>query len=312
MYLFIIYILILSNIKELHGKSEEYYKCLNPDKTINSPNNCININIPYSEGYKCCSMMIKYGNTTSYNCIVLDKKYTASQKILDEYLSKRNLTSLLGSMGGEMEIQCENGLKATEKYQKFSDEYLNCYNGHIKGVENINECNDNDMPTEENCKCCFVETTKLNNNGNKINDKRCYIIQDEYFTKEKNFSNYLIDGSDINNLDQIKSTDITINCKNYDTFFYKSLLTEPNFPDDNDDPTEIIPNDDKEKSGSKTWVIIVVIIICCIVVVGLVMLGKCIYKKFKNSPPSAPTAPNPTSFKQNIIQNIVSNEINRF
>ena len=275
MSLFFIFFLLSFFIKEIHGKSEEYYKCLNPDKTVNSVNTCTNINIPYSDGYKCCSMKVKYESFTSYNCIVLDRKYTESQLTLNEYLSKGSLTSLLQETGGEIEIECENSLKMTKKYEKLSNEYLSCYNGHIKGVEKVDECNDYNIPGEEKGKCCFVETTKVINNKTKINDKRCYIIQDDYFTKKESLKNYLLDRSNVNNLDEIKNTDITINCKNYEPYVYKSLLT---YDDSNEDPPEIEPKD-KNKSGFPVWAIIIIVIGIIIIIVG----GIFAYRRIKNS-----------------------------
>ena len=276
MSLFFIYFLIVFIIKEIHGKSEEYYKCLNPDKTVNSANTCTNINIPYSDGYKCCSMKVKYESVTSYNCIVLDRKYTASQLTLNEYLSKGSLFSLLRETGGEIEIECEDSLKVTQKYEKLSNEFLSCYNGHIKGVEKVDECNGNNIPGEEKGKCCFVETTKVINNKTKINDKRCYIIQDEYFTKEKNLKNYLLDESNVNNLDEIKNADITINCKNYNPYVYKSLLT---YDDSDDENSPEIEPKDKDKSGFPVWAIIIIVIGIIIIIVG----GIFAYRRLKKS-----------------------------
>ena len=289
MSLFFIYFLIVFIIKEIHGKSEEYYKCLNPDKTVNSANTCTNINIPYSDGYKCCSMKVKYESVTSYNCIVLDRKYTASQLTLNEYLSKGSLFSLLRETGGEIEIECEDSLKVTQKYEKLSNEFLSCYNGHIKGVEKVDECNGNNIPEEEKGKCCFVETTKVINNKTKINDKRCYIIQDEYFTKEKNLKNYLLDESNVNNLDEIKNADITINCKNYNPYVYKSLLT---YDDSDDENSPEIEPKDKDKSRFPVWAIIIIVFGSLIIIGG----GIFVYYRIKKSPvpePNQQNQPNP-------------------
>ena len=46
------------------------------------------------------------------------------------------------------------------------------------------------------------------------------MIQDEYFSNNKNFSNYILERANNNNLDEISNTNVTINCKNYDPFFY--------------------------------------------------------------------------------------------
>ena len=113
-------------------------------------------------------------------------------------------------------------MKATENYEKFSDEYLSCYDSHKKGVNNENDCTKNEIPTKEGSKCCFLESYQINNNGTIIDDKRWYIIQDEYFTKEKNFNNYLLDESNIKSLAQIININITtIKCKKYETFFFQ-------------------------------------------------------------------------------------------
>ena len=146
-------ILILTYIRYIKSKSEEYYECLNPYKAISSPDECISINIPESEGYKCCSMSITY----------------------------------------DMKVDCGSSLKIEEKYKKYSIEFFNCYNGHIKGVENENDCINIDIPIEENNKCCYLEITKLNNNGEKINDKRCYIIDNIYFSEQKSLNDFLLD-----------------------------------------------------------------------------------------------------------------------
>jgi hypothetical protein len=214
MNFFLLYFLIILYIKEFQGKSKEYYECMNPDKTVKSADECTKINIAESEGYKCCSMKFTFEKNTSYNCFALENRYTASQEVLNEYISKRNLASLFAALGGQMEIECGLDLKITKNYEKISNEIINCYNRYKSGVESINECNDNDIPSEENSKCCFVETSKIINNGSIINDKRCFILQNKYFTKEKNFSNYLLDESNIKSLDQIINTNITIKCKN--------------------------------------------------------------------------------------------------
>ena len=67
-------------------------------------------------------------------------------------------------------------MKAAKNYEKFSDEYLSCYDSHKKGVNNENDCTKNEIPTKEGSKCCFLESSQINNNGTIIDDKRCYII----------------------------------------------------------------------------------------------------------------------------------------
>ena len=154
-----IYILILLHIKNIKGRSEEFYKCINLEKTVSDSSICTNIKIPDSEGYKCCSMKIIFNNNSSYNCFALETKYTINQETLNEYISKRSLASLFSSVGGQMEIECGDNLKFEEKYTKLSDEYLNCYNNHIQGIENENDCIKNNIPIGEGSKCCFVETS---------------------------------------------------------------------------------------------------------------------------------------------------------
>ena len=63
-----------------------------------------------------------------YSCLALEKKYTSSQEVLNEYISKNNISMLFASVGGKMEIDCGNKLKISENYKKLSNEYLNCYN----------------------------------------------------------------------------------------------------------------------------------------------------------------------------------------
>ena len=207
-------ILILTYIRYIKSKSEEYYECLNPYKAISSPDECISINIPESEGYKCCSMSITYDSETSYNCIVLETQYIKDQNTLNEYFSKTSMASLFTSVGGEMKVDCGSSLKIEENYKKYSDEFFNCYNGHIRGVENEYDCINIDIPIEENNKCCYLEITKLDNNGEKINDKRCYIVDNIYFSEQKSLNDFLLDETNLSNLKYIKNTNITINCKN--------------------------------------------------------------------------------------------------
>ena len=236
---FFIFFLILLYIKEFQEFSEEYYECLDPDKTINSHSDCISINIPESDGYKCCSTKVSYETKSSYNCIPVKNKYTINQKTLNEYISKSNISFLFGDTGGEIEIKCPNEIKTTEIYEKFSDEYLSCYDNHKKGANDENDCTKIEIPTKEGGKCCFLESSKINNNGTFFDDKRCYIIQDEYFTK-KNFSNYLLDESNIKSLNQIINTNITIKSKNYDTFFFKGISKSFSNNENEDDQTESI------------------------------------------------------------------------
>ena len=281
MNMFIIYYLIFLQIKNIEGRSEEFNECVNVEKTVNSISKCTNIKIPDSEGYKCCSMKITFNQDSSYSCIALENKYTTSQEILNNYISKTNISSLFASIGGKMEIDCGNKLKIEENYKKLSDEYLNCYNNHIKGIENKNYCTNNDIPSSEGSKCCFVETSSKSQTGNIINDKRCYIIQDEYFTENKNLKNFLLDESN-NNLDEYNNVNITINCKNYGIFFYSGFdkSIKNTYSSDNIQETEIIDETRDfqtlrpkplEESGIKAWVIIL-IILGAIIFIGIIIL----------------------------------------
>lgn len=256
---FICFLVVLLCGNEIHTFSEEYYECLNPDKTVYSHYDCTLIKIPDSEGYKCCSTKLSYEQKTSYNCFPLENKYATNQELLNDYISKRSIAFLFGKTGGNIEVECPNEVKMTEKYEKISDEYLTCYNNHMKGVDNENDCQKIDIPTKEGRKCCFLESLKKNKEGKMIDDKRCYIIQDEYFTNDKNFSTYLIDESNIKSLDQIMDTNITIKCKNYDTFFFQGTITEN---DDND-------KNNSGKSKLKAWAIVLIILGCLIVVGGI-------------------------------------------
>jgi hypothetical protein len=196
-----------------------------------------------------------------------------------------SLSSLFATVGGQMEIDCGTGMKVTENYEKVSDEIMGCYFSHINGAENKNECYNNDILAKDNSKCCFIETSKIIDYGNVINDKRCYIIQNEYFTKEKNYSDYLLDASDNTNLNQIINTNITINCKNYAPFFYQGLRDDSKIkyyipPDDNPttDTTQISSNKN-QSSGLQGWVIAVIVLLVVIFICGLIIFVICITKK---------------------------------
>ena len=260
-FIFLIFIII----KETIGKSEEYYNCMDPDKTINSPSDCFSFDIPDSEGYKCCSMKILFEGKIAYSCFPLENQYIISNEALDAYFSKNSLKSFFSIYGGQMEIDCGENKKITKTYKKYSDEYKNCFNGHINGVKNGNNCMDNDIPSEEKSKCCFIETSK-NNNGKIIDDKRCYIIKDEYFIGEINLENYLLDELNIKSLDQIKDFNVAINCKNYDTFTFKSFSPE------------------EKKSGLKAWIIVLIVLVVVVVIIGIIILV--IYLKKKKATPT--------------------------
>ena len=275
----IIYLLFLLNIEILKCRSEEFEKCINLERAINSPSDCINIKIPDYEGYKCCSMKIGYNGDSSYSCLALENKYATSKEVLNEYLSKKDISFLFASFGGQMEVECGGYLHTIENYKKYSNEYLNCYNNNIKGIENETDCIENDIPSSEGSKCCFVETSIQTNDGNIINDKRCYLIKDDYFTKDKNLNSYLLDESNINSLDEINNTNVTIICKNYDKFYFISKQKNENNPlpsNDNQDEIESdetiqrIPPPPIKDSSSRAWVIIL-IILGIIIFVGIII-----------------------------------------
>jgi hypothetical protein len=269
MNLIILFFLLL--LKEIKGKSEEYYDCMYPEKTVQSPSHCTSIIIPYSDGYKCCSMKITYEGNMTYNCLPLENKYTKNKEILEEYISKRSLNNFFSISGGQMEIDCGENKIITKNYEKLSNEYTICYNGHINGAENENDCIENDIPVEEKSKCCFIETSKIKNNQT-ISDKRCYIIKDEYFVGGQKLSNYLLDELKLKSLDQINNLNITINCKNYEVFNF------PNKPDtiDNNGTT---PGTKNKPNGLNKWVIVAIIIIIILIIAVVIFFILCNKKK---------------------------------
>jgi hypothetical protein len=260
MNLIFIYIILLA--KEIKGKSQEYYKCFHSFKEITSPSNCTSIIIPESDGYKCCSMKISYENNIGYNCFPLEKVYSQNKEVLKEYMSKKSLSYLLSINGGQMEIECGDEIKYIENYEKLNDEFFSCYNGHIYGVKNESDCIEFNISEYER-KCCFIETSEKFFGQLKEN-KRCYLIKDEYFNGKKNFNNYLLDQLNAKSLDQIKDINVTINCKNYDTYYFQGRNSE-----------------EEKKSGSKSWIIaMIVIIVILIVTVTLFLIYR--YKKKKD------------------------------
>ena len=286
-------IIILIRFVELKERSKEFNECINIERTVNSPSDCLNIKIPSSEGYLCCSMKITYNSDSSYSCLAIENKYTSSKKLLNEYISQRDISFLFTSLGGQMEIECGNNLKTIENYKKLSDEYLNCYNNHLKGIENESDCFQNDIPASEASKCCFVETITEYSDGNYITDKRCYMIENKYFTTNKNLNNYILDESNINNLDGVINTNVTIRCKNYDDFFFSSINYFP--PSDNIENTYLENSDisentgcikyglqsTKKNSGIKAWVIILIILGALIVIGITITLIICFCRKNK-------------------------------
>ena len=267
-------------MKNIKGRSDEFKECVNVDNNVNSVYDCTSIKIPDSEGYKCCAMKITFNKESTYSCLALETKYTTSEKVLNEYMSKNNISFLFSSVGGKVEIECGNDLKIAENYKKLSDEYINCYNNNIKGIDNENNCTQNDIPSNEGSKCCFVETSTKNDKGNIINDKRCYIIQNEYFSQNKNLNNFLLDESN-NNIDGYKKTNITITCKNYGTFFYSGFDPNQNFYE-TIEPTDIIEKRPSSSgSGIKAWAIILIILAGIIFVAGIIFIVLCLLKKSK-------------------------------
>jgi hypothetical protein len=270
MNLIIIFFLLL--LKKIRGKSEEYYECINPEKDIQTPSNCTSIIIPDSKGYTCCSMKITNEGNSAYNCLPLENKDIKNKETLEEYISKRNINNFFSTSGGQLEIDCGEDKIFTKNFEKFSNEYTICYNGHIKGVENENDCIENDIPLKEKSKCCFIETTKKRNNQS-INDKRCYIIKDEYFVEGQNLSNYLLDELKLKSLDEINNLNITINCKNYEIFNYQSKS-------DIDYNGTIINT--TGKPGPKKWIVVIIVVSGLIIVVAIFLVILCYKKRFSN------------------------------
>jgi hypothetical protein len=244
---------------------------MDPEKTVNSPSDCFSFDIPDSDGYKCCSMKILFEGKITYSCFPLENQYIISKEALDGYISKKSLQSFFSTLGGQMEIDCGENKIITKNYEKLSNEYTICYNGHINGAENENDCIENDIPVEEKSKCCFIETSKIKNNQT-ISDKRCYIIKDEYFVGGQKLSNYLLDELKLKSLDQINNLNITINCKNYEVFNF------PNKPDtiDNNGTT---PGTKNKPNGLNKWVIVAIIIIIILIIAVVIFFILCNKKK---------------------------------
>lgn len=294
----ILYFLFLLQLKKFKGKSSEYNDCIDPTKIISDSSSCLNIKIPYSDNYTCCSMKITYNYSTSYNCFALENNYLINQSVLNEYISERNISSLFNLLGGNLEIDCGNNLKIQEIYQQSSEEYLNCYQYHIQGIENKDGCISIDIP--DGSKCCYVETSTQNNFGDIINDTRCYVIPKIYFEDGKNLENYVLDLSNKNNLNEIENNNITINCKNTEPFIlqnskksetiigsdYEIILSfisensennESNVINDSNDSSESNERNDSSESSSrvgrggkkksKIWLIVLIVIIIILLIV---------------------------------------------
>ena len=288
-FFIILFLILLSNIE---CKTEEYYECINPDNTISDPSKCTSIKIPVSDGYKCCAMKIQYGTETSYNCFAIETEYTKDSKTLNDYMSKRNLDFLFTSTGGQMSVDCGNFLSVQKTYKKYSDSFLNCYNGHIQGVENESNCYDIDIPEEENSKCCYLEKLQHDKNGGIISDKRCYIIDNIYFSGDKELSDFVLDESNLNSLNDIKDTNIIIKCKNIETFYLNkidddieviesTLKLDFNIEMDSDIPPNEEP--EKKKSGLSSLKMGLIIGACVIFVIGGVTIFIICYCKKKGA-----------------------------
>ena len=225
-------------------------------------------------------MEIKVNKNNSITCFALENKYTQNKAILDEYLTNRSFTSLFGINGSEIEIKCGE-IISNQVNKKKSDEYTNCFNANLNGVKNENDCHKYNIPENEKGKCCYIETQQITEEGNIINDKRCYIIQDGYFSKEYNLNNYLLDQTNYKNLDQIKNINITINCKNQDIFYFQGKIdkeinltsTDINSNDDNQNENFPINYPGRKKSsGLSAGAIVGIVIAGVVVAVGATIL----------------------------------------
>ena len=184
----------------LKSRSAELYECINPYKTVESFSDCNLIQIPVSEGYKCCMMKITFNINISRNCLAIENNYTINKEALEEYIKHKSLGVFFVKQGGKVEIECGENITISESYSKLSDEFFNCYDRNRKGAKDKNDCINYDLPENEKCKCCYIEISKLNKSGFSEIDKRCYIISDSYFTNEKNLKDFLIDQSNLKSL----------------------------------------------------------------------------------------------------------------
>ena len=258
-------------VQSFQDFSDEYYNCINPNKMVNSSSQCTSIKIPESEGYKCCSVKIEFNGNISHSCFPFEISYIKDQGNFSD--ANKGLESLFFSTGGRMEIECSEDMISIQNYEKMSDEYLNCYKNNINEVDNENECYKYDM---ENNKCCFIEKIKKDANETIIKDKRCYIIQNDYFTEEKNMTHYLLDNSFYKNLNQITNTTIIIKCKNSEAFYFNGLLeNNPDIEDGNNTNTN-------KKSGLNKGAIAAIIIVVVIILIGIGILIFYYIKKRKN------------------------------
>ena len=278
-----LYLSILFLINEIECKSKEYYNCLNKNPGLYSSSSCTSIEIPETDGYKCCYMKIKYNGEYSFNCIPIENKYSQNKESLKEYISSNSLLSLFTPYGGEREINCGETITISEEYKNFSTEYLNCFNNHIDGVNNSNDCHKNEIPKEDKGKCCYVETYQKKENNSFTHDKRCYIVDDQYFSGKKILRNFVSDFSNLKNLDELKNANISVNCKNYPIFFYQGKSDS----DPSSNGTDINHNTDSEfvenNSGLETWVIIIIVFANIFLIAGLGLFIYYYYKKNSNN-----------------------------
>ena len=286
----LLYLISLLNVQSLNENSKEFFECINPEKIAYSSSECTSIKIPDSEGYKCCSMKIELDDNTTYNCFAIENEYTKNKTILNEYIANRSLFSLFGINGGQMKVECGNDINSIINYEKISNEYSNCYQSHINGVDNENDCHKYNIPEKEKSQCCFMETQQIDDIGNIINEKRCYIIQDDYLNNKYNLNQYLLDKTNKKSLKEIKNVNITIKCKNHDVFEFKGEIEDIKRKDDvssdientdkQKEPVIFYPTNRKKDSGLSAGAIVGIIIACIVVLAGgVILIIYCIRKR---------------------------------
>ena len=318
LYIYFLFLFFL-NINKNKAQSEEYYECLSPEKDAISPYDCISVKIPEKDGFTCCSMKVTFGTKTSYKCFPLENEYINNKTLFELYVSsKKNLGYFFADSEGEIEIECRNDTIKAENFEKYSDEYLNCYNYSLIGVENENSCFQNDIPVKDGSKCCYLESYQINPDGNIKEDKRCYPIPNEYLTKNKTLKNYLMEATNLETLDYICNTNITIKCNNYEKYELKTMtiFNQTNVLLNNRNQTTILNNDltqilttipiiesyvidstiiqsnnnndnnrksSSDENGVKAWVIILIIIGSLILIGAIIAIIICVNRKKSNS-----------------------------
>lgn len=305
----ILYFLFLLQLKKFKGKSSEYNDCIDPTKTIKNGSSCLDIKIPDSDNYTCCSMKITYNYSSSSNCFALENNYLINQSVLNEYMTERNISSLFNLLGGNFEIDCGNGLKFQEIYQPSSEEYLNCYQYHIQGIENKDSCISIDIP--DGSKCCYIETSTQNNFGDIINDTRCYVIPKKYFEDGKNLENYVLDQSNKDNLNDIENYNITINCKNTEPFnlqnikksepiigsdYYEiGLISENSESNESNDSNDSNDSSSADRDGKKKSKVGLIMLIVAIFIIILIVISIFIIFYFRKKKTHTPIKTHETS-----------------